>query len=219
MPFSLDSPPLDPSSGEGRRLLADELSRPEYSPQDNPLRRAVQSVIDRFLDLLDAASGGPLSAWWYAVVAAVVLTALAAAAWAVLRLEPARRARRSGSGGVFEEQGITAAEYRRRALAAREAGDMSTAVLDGFRAIAAAAVEAFVLDDRPGATAREISRSLANDFPSERDALDAAAGAFDAVRYGGRTASGADADALLELDRRLEGRAPVSVAESPAVAR
>ncbi|KAB7741975.1 DUF4129 domain-containing protein [Nostocoides sp. F2B08] len=189
-------------------MLADELSRPEYATDESPLRRAVRTVVEWFTDLFDGASGGPISYWWYAVVAVAVLGALALGVWAVIRLEPARRARRTTAGGVFDEAGLGAAEYRRRARVARDAGDGATAVLDGFRAIAAEAVERFVLDDRPGATAREIARSLESSFPVERDTLESAAVTFDAVRYGGRGAGLADADAVLALDERLLALTP-----------
>ena len=202
MPPLLDAP-LDPSSGEARRQLADELSRPEYGSDESPLRRAVRAVVDWFTELFDGASGGPISYWWYAVVAVAVLGALALAVWAVIRLEPARRVRRGGASGVFDEAGISADEYRRRARAARDAGDGGTAVLDGYRAIVATAVERFVLDDLPGSTAREIAHSLERAFPGEREALETAAVTFDGVRYGGRGAELAEADAVLGLDDRL----------------
>jgi hypothetical protein len=91
-------------------------------------------------------------------------------------------------------------------------------VLDGFRAIAAAAAERYVIDDRPGATAREIARWLESVFRAEREPLETAAVTFDAVRYGGRGASLADADAVLDLDERLERLSPaVDEPESPGV--
>lgn len=189
-------------------MLADELSRPEYGSDESPLRRAVRAVVEWFTELFDGASGGPISYWWYAVVAIAVLGALALGVWAVIRLEPARRARRVPGGGVFDEAGVTAAEYRRRARAARAAGDGAAAVLDGFRAIAAGAVERFVLDDLPGATAREIARSLETSFAVERESLESAAVTFDSVRYGGRGAGLADADAVLDLEERLGALTP-----------
>lgn len=210
---TVDGPPLDPSSGEGRRLLADELSRPEYSGEESLLRRAVQVVVDWFLGIFDDASGGPISFWWYAVLAVAALATVALIGWTLLRLEPARRARRATPGGVFDEPGLSAADYRRRAQAARQSGDRRTAVLDGYRAVVAGAVERFVLDDRPGATAREIAAELGRVFPAEAPALGSAAAVFDAVRYGGEGASPADADTVLALEERLRAAAP---AQAPA---
>lgn len=200
---SADAPPLDPSSGAGRRLLADELSRPQYSPDESPLRRAVRLVVDWFLGIFDGATGGPISFWWSAVVAVAVVALLGLLGWTLLRLEPARRAGRAGGGGVFDEPGISADDYRHRARAARASGDYGAAVVDGFRALAAGAVERFVVDDSPGATAREIARSLASAFPIEAGPLEGAAGVFDAARYGDQGADAADADAVLALEDRL----------------
>ena len=203
-----DAPPLDPSSGEGRRLLADELSRPEDSSDESLLRRAVRLVVDWFLGIFDEASGGPISFWWYAVVAAAMLALIGLVGWAVVRLEPARRAAREGPGGVFDEAGVSADDYRRRARAARAVGNHAGAVVDGYRALVAAASERFVLEDSPGATAREIARSLASAFPSEAGRLDGAAGVFDAVRYGDQGADAQDADAVLALEERLGTATP-----------
>ena len=208
MARTVDAPPLDPSSGEGRRLLADELSRPEYSADESLLRRAVRLVVDWFLGIFDDASGGPISLWWYAVVAVVVLALVALVGWALLRLEPGRRAGRAGPGGVFDEPGVSADDYRRRARAARAAGDHAGAVVDGYRALVAGACERFVVEDSPGATARELARSLASVVPAEAGALDGAAHVFDAVRYGDQGADAEDADAVLALEERLREATP-----------
>lgn len=198
-----DAPPLEPSSGEGRRLLADELSRPEYASDESPLRRAVRLVVEWFTGIVDGASGGPLSQWWYAVVAGVVLALVVVLAWALVRLEPARRARRTHADGVFDEAGVSAEEYRRRARAARDAGDHGGAVLDGFRAVVAGAVERDLLEDTPGATAHEIVAVLAGVLPAEASPLGGAARVFDAVRYGHRPAGPDDSDAVLALEDRV----------------
>jgi hypothetical protein len=205
-----DAPPLDPSSGEARRLLADELSKPEYTLEESLLRRAVRVVVDWFTGIFDEAAGGPLSSWWYAVVAVGVVILVGLVGWALLRLEPARRARGEAPGGVFDEAGVSAADYRRRALDARSAGDHAAAVMDGYRALVAEAVEGFVLDDLPGATAREIATTLGGVFPVEARRLGDAAAVFDAVRYGDQGADAEDADAVLELDRRLRSLTPTA---------
>lgn len=211
MPHTADGTPLDPSSGEGRRLLADELSKAEYGNEDSVLRRAVDALREWVTDLFDGASGGSLNIWEYVLVGLVALAAagaLALVVWSVLRLEPARRSRRPDPGGVFDEAGISAHEYRRRAQAARSAGDTVGAVLDGYRALVAESVGRYILDDLPGATAREIAGTLGAFFPLEADRLGGAATVFDAVRYGDEQASTAEADEVLELDERLRVATP-----------
>lgn len=203
-----DDPPLDPSSGEGRRLLADELSKPEYSTQESPLRRAIRVVLDWFSGLFDGAAGDAISLWWYAGAALALVVILVLIVWALTRLQPARRATRDEEGGVFDEVGVSAADYRHRARAARDAGDFATAVVDGYRAVASGAIERFVLDDLPGMTAREIATAMAGPFPDEGGALIDAATVFGAVRYGGIAASRADADTVLGLEDRLRRSEP-----------
>lgn len=204
----LAEPPLDPSSGEGRRLLADELSKAEYGAEESLLRRAVRGFIDWFLGLFDGAAGESISTWWVVAIVGGLLLVLALALWAAIRLQPGRRVGSAPQGGVFEEVGISAAEYRRRAGEARRRGDLGAAVLDAYRAIAAGAVERFILEDLPGATAREIAVALGGSFPDEATSLGEAARSFDAVRYGGESVSASSADRLLALEERLTRAVP-----------
>lgn len=204
----LETPPLGPSSSEGRRLLADELAKAEYGSEESLLRRALRAFLDWFLGLFDGAAGDTISAWWVLAIIGGLLLLLALALWAAVRLQPGRRTRRPAEGGVFEEVGISAAEYRRRAEQARARGDLGAAVLDGYRAIAAGMVERFILEDLPGATAREIAQSLVEPFPAADEPLLQAAGAFDAVRYGGHSVSSQTADRVLELQERLSLAVP-----------
>lgn len=204
----LAEPPLDPSSGEGRRLLADELAKAEYGAEESLLRRALRAFLDWFLGLFDGAAGDTISLWWVVAVVGGLLLVLALALWAAIRLQPGRRVRRAPQGGVFEEVGISAAEYRRRAQEARTRGDVDVAVLEAYRAIAAGAVERFVLDDLPGATAREIAVALAGSYPDEATSLREAAESFDGVRYGGQAVSPATADGVLDLEERLTHAVP-----------
>ena len=203
-----DSPPLDPSSSEARRELADELAKSEYTTGESPLRRALRSFIDWFTSLFEGDAEATAQGWWGFLGIAALALIIALAIWAIIRLQPARRAARTVEGGIFEESGVSATEYRRRAQAARQGGDFSAAVLDAYRAIATGAVERHILDDLPGATAREISVSLTRPFPDEVTALRDAALAFDAVRYGNQVAGVAVADAVLALDQRIASAVP-----------
>ena len=103
---------------------------------------------------------------------------------------------------------VPAATLRDRARAAVARGDWDSAVLDGVRTVARAAVERVVLDDAPGRTAHEVSLALTTPFPAEQAALLAAADSFDAVRYGHRSATEDQARAVLALDERLAAARP-----------
>ena len=206
----LDTPPLDPSRSEGRRLLQEELSKPRYAVEP--------SLWDRFrewlLGLLDTTGPG-LPSWVFALVVVVVFGVLALAA--ALLLRPEARARRSATDrGVLDERGVDATAYRTRANDALRQGNWDTAVLDGYRAVVAAAVERTILDELPGRTAHEASLDLSHAFPDEGEALRAGADRFDAVRYGHGRASETEAREVLALDERL-ARARPRLAHSGAV--
>ncbi|MFC7491508.1 MULTISPECIES: DUF4129 domain-containing protein [unclassified Knoellia] len=206
----LDTPPLDPSRSEGRRLLEDELAKPRYAVEP--------SLWDRFRDwllgLFDSTGPG-LPSWVFGFVVVLALVVLVLVV--VLFLRPEARARRSGTDrGVLDERGVDATAYRARAQSAVLERDWDTVVLDGYRAIVASGVERTILDELPGRTAREASLELSRAFAGEGEALSASAHCFDAVRYGHDSATEDEARAVLALDERL-GRARPGLA--PAGAR
>ncbi|MEO7070406.1 MAG: DUF4129 domain-containing protein [Nostocoides sp.] len=199
----LDTPPLDPSRSEGRRLLEEELSKPRYAVEP--------SLWDRFREWLLGlfnTSGPGLPPW---ILLMVLLVAVAVIGLVVaLLLRPEARARRSGTGReVLDERGVDATAYRGRAKSAERAGDWDTVVLDGYRAIVASGVERTILDELPGRTAHEASIELSRAFPAEGAAVRSGADRFDAVRYGHDRASEDDARALLALEDRLSSARPV----------
>ncbi len=194
--------PLDPSSEEARRWLQDELSNPRYHAQP--------SLVDRLRELIDrlfaATPDGGLPAVVVPIAVGLVLAVLGLVLWRVLRHEVGR------SGGdadrPLDVPDVPAATLRDRARAAVARGDWDSAVLDGVRTVARAAVERVVLDDAPGRTAHEVSLALTTPFPAEQAALLAAADSFDAVRYGHRSATEDQARAVLALDERLAAARP-----------
>lgn len=197
-----DTPPLDPSRDEGRRLLEDELSKPRYAVEPSPWDRFREWL----LGLLDTTGPG-LPSWVFAVVVLIALVVLGLVVARLLR--PEARTRRSGTAGeVLDERGVDATAYRSRAKDAARQGDWDTVVLDGYRAVVASAVERTVLDELPGRTAHEASLELSRAFPGEDRATREAADRFDAVRYGHDRASEDDARDVLALDERLTRARP-----------
>lgn len=192
----LDTPPLDPSRSEGRRLLEEELSKPRYAVEP--------SLWDRFREWLLGLDGtGPgLPSWVFVLVLVVALAVIALVVGLLLR--PEARAKRSRTDrGVLDERGVDATAYRSRAQSAVRDRDWDTAVLDGYRAIVASGVERTILDELPGRTAHEASLELSRAFPAEGGAIRGGADRFDAVRYGHDRASEDDARSVLALDQRL----------------
>lgn len=198
----LDTPPLDPSRGQGRRWLEDELAKARYDVEP--------SLWDRFVDWLFGlfdATGPGLPSWVFALVVVVGLAVVALVVGLLLRPE-ARSRRAGGRGGVLDDRGVDATAYRQRAQRAVRDGDWATALLDAYRAVVASAVERTILDELPGRTAHEASLELTRAFPAEQGDLRRAADRFDAVRYGHDVALETDARAVLALDERLAGTRP-----------
>lgn len=210
-------PPLDPDRDQARRLLEDELSGGDY--------RLTESFVARgwrwFTDLLDGlALPGQLPAWATWVVLGVVLVAvLAVLTFATRdRWRQGRLVDRGRPGAVLEGPRRTAAEHREAARRALAAGDHETAVLEGYRAVAAGAFERTLLEDRPGSTAHEVATGLAPAFPAQAAGLLRAADTFDAVRYGGHPADAAQARQVLTVEEQLVAARP-EAADPAAVLR
>jgi hypothetical protein len=78
-----------------------------------------------------------------------------------------------------------------------------------MRAVVRSLEERALLDPRPGRTADEAAAEAGRTLPSHTDRLRAAAGDFDEVTYGGRSAGSDTYHRLTELDRDLERTKPV----------
>lgn len=197
----LADPPLDPSGDEARSELRRELLKPEY--HDTDVLGRILDWIDRALDqTVDRASSSPPLAT-FATILAFLLLGLGLA-W--LLSQARRTPRLPGSAGpVVEDRSATADELRAAAERALTAGRHEVAVVDGFRALAVRQVERGWIDERPGATAREVAAALGAAHPEQHHRVAAAAGLFDEVRYGDRPATRDQAVAMLALDDALAG--------------
>jgi len=192
------SDPSQAGEQESRRLLTEELSRPEYNRPEDLLDRLLSWLLeqlDRLLQVLPG-SGGLASI----LIGAVVVIAVAAC---VLAMRGRLRSSALGPqspGAVLEETHLSGRDYRQRAARAAERGDWDTVLLDSYRALTTAAGERTLLDDAPTRTAHEVALHLGRVFPDHRLSLLQAAEGFDRVRYGGRSCSPAEAVAVRELD-------------------
>ena len=194
-----DGPPLDPSSPEAQQWVRAELAGSEYVTEP--------SIWQRFLEwlssLFDGRSGpGLLPSWGVVLVVAVLLAVVALVVLRLVRPEAVTR-RRASATAPLDDEGLSAADYRRRARESTDRGDWDAVLLDGYRAIAASALERTLLTELPGRTAHEVSIALAPVFPVHADALASAASSFDDVRYGHRRTTKAQAMATTELDTEL----------------
>ena len=203
--------PLEPDADDARRLLLDELGRPEYeAARPNALDLAAQAVADWIARVLGGASGG--LADLAPLVIGVLVLAVVVVAFLVFgapRRDRRRRAARSGDGLFGSDDRRSAEELRRAAEAARRAGDLDSAVSDLFRAIAREQAERTIVTVDPGTTARGFARRAGSAHPGHGERLVAAADDFDAVRYLGRAGTEGMVDRLAALDRELRTAVPV----------
>jgi hypothetical protein len=195
----LDGPPLDPSSPEAQQWVRDELANGQYLTEPSWWQRLLEWLGSLFGG---RSSPGLLPSWGVVLVVAVLLAVIALVVIRLVRPEAITR-RVSGSPAAVDDEGLSATDYRSRAREATARGDWDNALLDGYRALAASAVERTLLTELPGRTAHEVAVSLAPVFPEQADALASAASSFDDVRYGHRRTTREQALATTDLDTEL----------------
>jgi hypothetical protein len=192
-------PPLTPSPDEARSELRRELLRPEYNEQ-NLVQRVLTWLERQLGNGLDAAADAPPLSTLAAMVILVGLVVLIG--WLLSRARRTARTR-GDDRAVLTDEVVSADELRARAEAALADGRHEDAVVDGFRAVATRQVERGRLPDAPGATAHEVALALGREFPDLRQHVDRGGALFDAVRYGDRSATAAQARSVLALDDEL----------------
>jgi hypothetical protein len=180
-----------------------ELSKAIYHRNDQPWTVRLFNAVQRWLGhLLDAASrhapGGGAGALGLvlAVIALVVLVW-----WRVGLI----RGTASVTGPVLDARRHTSADLLRTAVAAADDGRWDAAVVARMRALAMAVEERELVDPRPGRTADELAAEVAAALPTTGDAMRHAAGAFDAVAYGGREATRQTYDTVVAAAELVDG--------------
>lgn len=194
----LVDPPVAPSGDEARRLLRRELLHPEYH-EANP----VQRLLDWLGRLVDRGLGAARETPPLSTVAAMLVLVLLALGLTWLLSRARRSGRTSAVGPVLGAEAVSASELRERAHAALLHERFDEALVDGFRATVLRQVERGRIEDRPGATAREVSEALGQEFPELGADIRRCADLFDLVLYGARPATRDQAVEVLGLDERL----------------
>ena len=207
---------LEPSPGQARDWLREELARPAYHHQAPLLQRIMDWLQEQWNRLFEQSQGGA-AVWSPVVTALVAAVVIALLAFVLPRVRRERRLPGRGAA-VLTDPRTTAAMYRARVAAALAEGRFDDALADAYRALTREAVDRTLLDDSPGSTAHEVALALSPRFPHEGDALRRAADLFDAVRYGERHLGRADAEQFVALDARLTRTRPVLASTDPAVA-
>jgi len=187
-----------------REAAQQELRRREYADaQPSLVLRAVGRVVREIGELLDraagAAPGGRLG------LLALLALLLVFVAVVLSRVGPLAR-RSSSSSALFAGAAVlTAAEHR--VLAERAAAEQrwADAVRERLRAVVRDLEARGALDPRPGRTAGEVARDGGAAVPSIAAPLQRAAGLFDEIWYGGRTADAGSYAALVAVDDAVAG--------------
>jgi hypothetical protein len=178
----LTDPPLDTPPDEARSSLRRELLKPEYNEQ-NLVQRVLDWTERQVNRGLDAASDAPPLSTLAAMVILVGLVLLIG--WLV------SQARRTASSAetdraVLTDEAVTADELRHRADSALAAGRHEER-----------------LPDTPGATAHEVALALGAEHAHLSERIEEGGRLFDAVLYGDRPATAAQAAAVVSLDDEL----------------
>jgi len=199
--------PVRPDREQARAWARTELTRREYQAErPGP----VTLLLDWIGKLLDRVST-PRSIDLGIGLPVAIMIVLALVGYVVWRTGGFRRQAKLRTGGVFDATDRTAADHRRAAEDAEAAGDLATALVERFRAIARALSDRALIADSPGLTADELARRGGSRLPTLADDFVSAARAFDDVRYGDRPATGAAVRTMADLDTRAAATTPVPV--------
>ncbi|WP_343999209.1 DUF4129 domain-containing protein [Microbacterium paludicola] len=175
---------LDPERDEAREWAERELADPVYDAAEPTWFDRIAQAVGEFIANLLTPRGDLQWSPLLAVAAVVLVVGLVVAA--VLIWGRPRLAHRSGGGSALlfgETETRTAAELRAAAAAHATAGEWDDAIVLRFRAVARALEERGVVEAPPGTTAQGLARRAQHPFPAHGAGLDAAARAFDDVRY------------------------------------
>lgn len=176
-------PPLTPDGDEARRWAERELADPAYdAAQPTALDRIARAIGDFFASLFSTQLGGDWGPW-VSIVAAVLVVLVIVAAFLIWGVPRATGRARATAELFGADEQRSAAELRRDAASRAAKGDWDAAIVLRFRALARGLIERGAVDTPPGATVHAFARAAARAFPAHADALEAAAAAFDDVRY------------------------------------
>ncbi len=195
--------PVPPITRAGaQRAARHELSKAIYHRQRDPLPvRAVKAVGHWLTSVLSHVGTGSAGGGLALAVLVILAVVVAVVVWR--RVGPLRRSASAPGAVLPTDRILSAAEHRALAGAAADRGDHETAVLEQMRAVVRALEERGVIEPRAGRTAIEVAREAGRGMPSASPVLDAAAGTFNDVVYGGGTAGPDQLETLREADRAV----------------
>jgi len=209
-PLAPSSIPLIPDGDEARKWAEEELSRPVYREAEPTFFDRMARAVGEFVSsLFNAEVDGQWGLVLALIVTAIIVVVIVAAflAWGLPR--STRRVRAAGAQLFGEAEGRSAAELRTAAAEAASRGAWDAALVLRFRALARALDERGVVETPPGATVHAFARAAELAFPSFGDDLEAAATAFDDVRYLRRPGTAALYAGVADVDDAIARAKPV----------
>ncbi|MCD4549728.1 DUF4129 domain-containing protein [Schaalia sp. lx-260] len=188
-----------PDQDEAQRWVSEELSRPEYGTELNPLTRFIRW-------LLKALSDGFFQGTWHPPISLVLLLVFFVfliVLIVVIVINPIRVKKKHISSTVFGDEKLTIDEARAHLAAAENSQEWNEAYIWAFRLMVLTLAQDHHIHDGPGVTAREVALALTTATPQHSDALNHAAKLFDAVRYGDENAQNTDVTLLIQLTQNI----------------
>lgn len=202
-----DGPPLTTPRTPAREAAERELSKGEYSRDDQSLlSRVLDWLWDHIGSLLNSAAQASPGGWVGLAVVVCLLVALVVALR--LRLGRFQSASSSETAPLFTDGPRSAAQHRAAAERHAAAARWNPAIQERMRAVVRSLEERAVLDHRPGRTADEAAVEAGRALPRLADALSSAARSFDEVTYAGRELDASAYEAVRDLDSDLRSAVP-----------
>ncbi|UUT35707.1 DUF4129 domain-containing protein [Microbacterium elymi] len=212
-PLSDGIPPLTPDGDQARQWAEHELSDPAYAQaRPTPVDRIARAVQDFLSSLVGGQAPDAWGLWLALAVAAILIALIIVSAILAGRSRLARRGSSAATELFGDTETRTAAQLRRAAASAVADEDWGQAVILRFRALARGLVERRAVELVPGATVHAFARAAGRAFPGRADDLDAAASAFDDVRYLRRPGTAALYGAVARADDAVQAERPVDAA-------
>jgi hypothetical protein len=175
--------PVDPDAPDARKLLLDELAKPDYAAARPTLIDRIAQAIQDWLQSFRAPEDGSVPNFFPLLVTLLIVGLIVAAFVIFGRPRLQRKSRTSGALFSDSDDTRSAAELRASAQRAADAGDFVVAIEEMFRAVARQLAERTVVSVTPGTTAQEFAVRAGRAFPEHIDGLLRGARAFDGVRY------------------------------------
>jgi hypothetical protein len=200
--------PVDPDAPDARRLLLEELGKPEYAAARPTLIDRIAEAIQDWLGSFSASGDGSVPDLFPLVVTLLIVGLIVAAFFVFGRPRLRRKSMVAGTLFTDDDDTRTSAELRASAQRAAAAADYVVAIEEMFRSIARQLAERTVVSVTPGTTAQDFASRAGRAFPDHLDRLARGARSFDSVRYLDEPGSREAFEQISALERDIASARP-----------